>query len=124
MVHTGGMSFVWRKSHNVTILVYPLVCPSKYRRVVFDGSVEGVLKSLCEEIAKRHEIVFLEVGSDDDPVHFVMQCAPTYSPTKVVRVVKSITGREIFKQCPHVKKKLRAFLVRRLLPGNGEPLGQ
>ena len=100
------MSFLWRKSHNVTILVYHLVCPAKYRRVVFDDSVEGVLKAVCEEIAKRHEIVFLEIGADQDHVHFVMQSVPTYSPTRIVRLVKSLTAREVFKQCPQVKKKL------------------
>ena len=72
------MSFLWRKSYNVTILVYYLVCPAKYRCVVFDDSADGVLKVVCEEIAKRHEIVFLEVGTDQDHVHFVMQSVPTY----------------------------------------------
>ena len=100
------MSFLWRKSHNVTILVYHLVCPAKYRRVVFDDAVEDVLGAICQEIALRHEIVFLEIGADDDHVHFVMQCAPTYSPTRVVRIVKSLSAREIFKRCPHVRKKL------------------
>ena len=60
------MSFLWRKSHNVTILVYHLVCPAKYRRVVFDDAVEDVLGAICQEIALRHEIVFLEIGADDD----------------------------------------------------------
>ena len=31
---------------------------------------------------------------------------PKYSPTKIVRTVKSITAREIFKRCPEVKKQL------------------
>jgi REP element-mobilizing transposase RayT len=31
---------------------------------------------------------------------------PTYSPTKIVRTIKSITAREILARCPQVKKKL------------------
>ena len=35
-----------------------------------------------------------------------MQSVPTYSPTKIVRTIKSITAREIFKRVPDVKKQL------------------
>jgi REP element-mobilizing transposase RayT len=31
---------------------------------------------------------------------------PTYSPTKIVRAIKSITAKEIFKRHPEVKEKL------------------
>ena len=34
------------------------------------------------------------------------QSVPFYSPLKIVRTLKSIVGREMFKRCPHVKKKL------------------
>ena len=29
-----------------------------------------------------------------------------YSITKLVRMIKSLTAREVFKKCPHVKKQL------------------
>jgi REP element-mobilizing transposase RayT len=35
------------KSHNVTVLMYHLVFPAKYRRVVFDEGVDEVLKEVC-----------------------------------------------------------------------------
>ena len=37
---------------------------------------------------------------------FLVQSVPTYSPTKIVRIIKSITAREIFLRHPEVKKKL------------------
>ena len=49
---------------------------------------------------------FLEIGTDQDHVHFLVQSVPTYSVTKTVSIIKSITAREIFKQCPQVKKQL------------------
>ena len=88
------------------MLLYHLVCPTKYRRVVFDRSVEQVLKEICLEISDRYQIEFLEIGTDLDHVHFLLQSVPTYSPTKIARIVKSLTGREIFRRCPEVKKKL------------------
>jgi putative transposase len=100
------MSEYIHKSHNVTALLYHLVFPAKYRKVVFDDEVDGVLKKVCLEIEKRYEIKFLEIGTDQDHVHFLVQSVPKYSVTKIVTVVKSLTAREIFKKCPKVKKKL------------------
>jgi REP element-mobilizing transposase RayT len=100
------MSQLIRKSHNVSILIYHIVCPAKYRRVVFSAEVDSELKAVCVEIAKRYEIVFLEIGTDRDHVHFLIQSVPTYSSTKIVRTIKSITAREIFKRVPQVKKQL------------------
>lgn len=94
------------KSHNVSVLLYHLVCPAKYRRVVFDSAVDAALQEACFEVALRHEIIFLEIGTDLDHVHFLLQSVPSYSPTKIVRVIKSLTAREIFERCPQVKKKL------------------
>lgn len=86
--------------------MYHIVCPAKYRKVVFDGEVESVLSNVCLGIALRYEIQFLEIGVDRDHVHFLIQSVTTYSPKRIVQIIKSITAREIFHQCPEVKKKL------------------
>jgi putative transposase len=94
------------KRHNVSVLLYHLVCPAKYRRVVFTEDVDAHLKDICVEIAKRYEIQFIEIGTDHDHVHFLIQSVPNYSPTQIARIVKSITAREIFQRVPSVKKLL------------------
>lgn len=100
------MSDIIHKSHNVSELMYHFVFPAKYRRVVFDKEVDQVIKETCMEISKRYPIYFLEIGSDKDHVHFLIQSVPNYSPTQIARIVKSITAKEVFKRCPDVKKKL------------------
>ena len=100
------MSIFLHKRHNVTILLYHIVCPAKYRRVVFSAEVDETLKDICLEIANRYEIHFLEIGTDKDHVHFLIQSIPAYGVTKIVRTIKSITAREIFKRIPMVKKLL------------------
>ena len=102
----AGMSQLIRKSHNVSLLLYHIVCPAKYRRIVFTEEVDQVLKTVCLEIAQRYELVFLEIGTDRDHVHFLVQSVPSYSPTKIVQTIKSLTAREIFARVPSVKKKL------------------
>ena len=94
------------KSHNVTVLLYHIVSSAKYRRVVLTEDVDKVLVNTCEEIEKRYELRFLEVGTDDDHVHFLVQSVPSYSVTKMVTLIKSIIAREVFRQCPEVKKQL------------------
>ena len=100
------MSKYIQKSHNVTVLLYHMVFPAKYRGAVFDLSVDQVLREVCLEIEKRYQIKFLEIGTDEDHVHFLVQTVPTYSVTKIVTIIKSVTARQIFRQCPHVKKQL------------------
>lgn len=100
------MSHLIRNSHNVSILIYHFVCPAKYRRAVIDESVDDVLREVCLEIAKRYHIEFLEIGTDKDHVHFLVQSVPTYSPTKIVTMIKSLTAREVFARVPSVKKQL------------------
>ena len=72
-----------------------MVFPAKYRRVVFDDSVDLCLKEICLDIENRYQIKFLEIGTDKNHVHFLVQSVPTYSVTKIVMMVKSLTAREI-----------------------------
>ena len=99
-------SIYLHKSHNVSVLLYHFVFPSKYRQVVFDKYVDETLVSICLDISKRYDIHFLEIGTDRDHVHFLLQSVPSKSPTSLVKMIKSITAREIFRRNPEVKKKL------------------
>lgn len=58
------------------------------------------------DISLRYEIHFLEIGTDKDHVHYLIQSVPTYSPTKIARTIKSITARYIFDKAPGVKRAL------------------
>jgi putative transposase len=64
------MSEYIHKSHNVSVLLYHLVFPAKYRRAVFDEQVDEVLREVCLEIEKRYEVKFIEIGVDKDHVLF------------------------------------------------------
>ena len=94
------------KSHNVSVLLYHFVCPAKFRRIVFTEKVDQSLKNICLEISKRYEIEFIEIGTDKDHVHFLIQSIPAKSPSKIIQAVKSITAKEIFKLHPEVKEQL------------------
>jgi REP element-mobilizing transposase RayT len=100
------MSKKIHKARNVSIIMYHIVCPAKYRRAVITEEVDLKLKEVCLEIEKRYEIKFLEIGTEKDHVHFLVQSVPAYSPASIVQRIKSITARKIFESCPDVKKAL------------------
>ena len=54
--------------------MYHIVCPAKYRRVVFSQEVDAKLKETCLEISERYELEFLEIGTDQDHVHLAIHC--------------------------------------------------
>ena len=95
-----------KKRHNVSLLIYHLVCPAKYRRKIFTEGVSNTLKETCLELGLRYEINFLEIGTDEDYVHFLIQTIPNKSATEIVTIIKSITAKQIYKNHPEVKKFL------------------
>jgi len=94
------------KSHNVSVIIYHYVCPAKYRKVVFSPDVDNTIKETCLEISKRYQVHFLEIGTDNDHVHFLVQAVPVYSPIEIITLIKSITAREVFRHHPEVKEQL------------------
>lgn len=101
------MSKFIHKAHNVSVLLYHYVCPTKYRKVVFDvQKVVDILRETCKEIAVQYDINFIEIGEDMDHVHFLIQSVPKYSPTQIINIIKSVTAKRIFKLCPEIKKNL------------------
>ena len=101
------MSQYIHKSHNVSVLLYHYVCPAKYRRVIFNDTVDNIIIQTCEEISKRYEINVVEIGTDGDHIHFLIQSVPMLAPTSIVRIIKSITAREIYRLYPQIKKNCR-----------------
>lgn len=78
----------------------------EFSEIALSEEADSELRTICLEIAKRYEISFLEIGVDRDHVHFLVQSVPTYSPKKIVQIIKSITAREIFRRLPSVKAQL------------------
>lgn len=94
------------KSHNKNLLIFHLVCPVKYRRKVFTEAIEQTLKSVCLELGMRYEYTFLEIGIDEDHVHFLIHTIPNILISGMVKTIKSITAREVFKHHKEVKRFL------------------
>jgi REP element-mobilizing transposase RayT len=86
--------------------MYHLVCTVKYRRDVLTEAVTNTLVNVCMEIAETSDIEFLEIGTDVNHVHFLIQTTPSYSIAQYVKLIKGKTANIIFKMNPEIKTKL------------------
>ncbi|MHB8174845.1 MAG: IS200/IS605 family transposase [Nitrospirota bacterium] len=98
-----------RTSHAVYDTKYHLVWCPKYRKALF------AQKYLCEravelfrEIAEEYEYDIEEMEVAKDHVHIFLSFPPRYSIGEVVRALKSISARELFREYPSLKKRLWA----------------
>ena len=94
------------KRHNKSLLLYHLVFPLKYRKAVITKEIGAGLKDICLEISERYELHFIEIGYESNHVHFLVQSIPNYSVSKMIRMLKSITAKQLFQRFPEIKAKL------------------
>ena len=95
-----------RTSHAVYDTKYHLVWTPKYRKWILRGDIRERAKSILEEISKNHDFEIDTMEVAEDHVHIFLSFPPRYSISRVVGMLKSISGSVIFKEHPEVKKEL------------------
>lgn len=86
--------------------MYHLVFPLKYRKNVLTEDSGKTLVAICNEISERYEIEFIEIGHESNHVHFLVQSVPKMSVSEMVRTIKSIIAREMFRLHPEIESLL------------------
>jgi len=97
-----------RTKHAVYDLKYHLVWIPKYRKHVLTAEVAGYLKEVFDHIAEEYGFAIDTMEVVEDHVHIFLEAPPRYAPAEVVQIMKSISGRELFKEFPKIKKQLWA----------------
>ncbi len=95
-----------RSKHAVYELKYHLVWVPKYRARILGGEVNRYLKEVFERIAEEYEFHIDTMEIMEDHVHVFIGVPPSYSPSEVVQILKSISAREVFKKYPKIKKAM------------------
>ena len=70
--------------------MYHIVCPAKYRHAVITEDVDEKLKEICKGIEERYEIQFLEIGTEKNHVHFLVQSGTNSKDDKKYNGAKNI----------------------------------
>jgi len=96
-----------RSSHAVYDTAYHLVWCLKYRKKIFeDERIRERAEQLIKEICEGYGIEIEEMEVAIDHVHLLVSFPPKRSIGEVVRIIKSISARELFREFPRIKKKL------------------
>lgn len=85
---------------------YHMVFVLKYRKNLISDDVFEFLKGVFVGISRRYYLGFEAIGSDGDHLHIVVEGAPRYAPSDIMRICKSITAIQVFKKFPKLKAEL------------------
>ena len=96
-----------RTSHAVYDTSYHLVWCPKYRKRIFNREdVRERAEQLFREIALEYNFDIIELEISLEHVHLLLSFPPKRSIGEVVRVIKSISARELFRAFPSLKRRL------------------
>jgi len=96
-----------RSSHAVYDTAYHLVWCPKYRKKIFaEDEVRERAEQLIREICEEYVIDVEEMEVAVDHVHILVSFSPKLAIGDVVRIIKSISARELFREFPQIKKRL------------------
>jgi putative transposase len=85
---------------------YHIVFPVKYRRALLREPIVQAIKKIAQDITERYGLEIEELGCDLNHIHLLCSFHPKYGGGQIVRLFKSITARELFRQFPELKKEL------------------
>ena len=96
-----------RTSHSVYDTSYHLVWCPKYRKKIFKREeIRERAKQLIGEISEEYGFEIIEQEVAEEHVHILLSFPPKRSIGEVVRIIKSISARELFREYPSLKKSL------------------
>lgn len=85
---------------------YHLVWCVKYRYDVLDGQVDTDMKELLKKIAVDNDVMILEMETDKDHIHLLIDCNPQHYIPNIVKAFKGVSARLLFKKHPELKNQL------------------
>ncbi len=100
-----------RTKHAVYELKYHLVWVPKYRVCVLGGEVGEYVKEVFQQIADEYEFKIDTMEVMEDHVHVFIEAPPAYAPARVVQILKSVSGREVFKKFPKLRKSMWSGMI-------------
>lgn len=85
---------------------YHVVWCVKYRRKILTDKIEQRLVDILHKIAAENEFVIQEINGDLDHIHLLIECSPQHYIPDMIKALKGVSARLLFKQYPELKKQL------------------
>ncbi len=95
-----------RNRNSVFQIGYHLVWCTKYRKQVFTGKAADDLKELLLQIAQENNFSIEQMEVMPDHVHLFITATPNHLIASMVKALKGVSARFLFKKHPELKKRL------------------
>lgn len=77
-----------------------------YRHKIIQGKVETTLKEIIGHIAEDNNFRIEKMESVLDHIHILIDCSPQHYIPSIIKVLKGVSARLLFKAHPEIKRKL------------------
>lgn len=86
---------------------YHIIWCVKYRHKVLEGQVENCLIEILQQIARDNEFQILEVKTEKDHIHLLINCSPQHYLPNKMKALKGVSAILLRKEFSNpLKKKL------------------
>ena len=100
------MSEIKRGRGYVYAIQYHIVWCVKYRHKILVEEIDARLKEILVQIASDNNFTISEIESDSDHIHLLVDCTPQHSIPSMIKALKGVSARLLFKEFPKIKKQL------------------
>ena len=88
---TSGRGYVYS-------IQYHIVWCVKYRHKVLEGQVEQRLVEVLKQIAVDNGFDILEINTDKDHIHLLINCSPQHYIPNMIKAMKGVSARLLMKE--------------------------
>ena len=85
---------------------YHIVWCTKYRHKVLVDEIDEKLKEIIMGIAADNNFTIEEMETDLDHIHLLISCSPQHYIPNIIKALKGVSARLLFKEFPELKDKL------------------
>ena len=97
----------WTHSNKAVYnIAYHIIWCPKYRRKVLVGDVEKRLKEIINELALELNVEIIEMETDKDHIHILIDIDPQFGVMKFIRLAKGRSSKLLRDEFQHLKTKL------------------
>ena len=91
------MKITYRRGY-IYSLQYHIVWCVKYTRKIITSTVEKSLLSIINKIADDNNFKIIEINTDMDHIHLLIDCSPQHYIPNVMKALKGVSARLLMKQ--------------------------
>ena len=91
---------------HVYSIQYHMVWCVKYRHEILVADIEKDLKEILRNISEELEIKIVEMETDKDHIHLLIECSPQHFIHRIIKILKGSSARKLFVKYPELKKRL------------------